>query len=77
MNHTITNKDNDDIFATLDNCWRALCERMRENPNLETQRVVNTLARIIETAKSETRKRRNSENKQISIDEWLDWFKDV
>lgn len=64
----------DDVFATLDNCWLALCRRMREKPTAETQRVMNMLARILGEAKSETQKRRNTANKQISIDEWLAWF---
>lgn len=72
------NKDKDeDVFATLENCWLALCKRMRENPTAETQRVMNMLGRIITQAKSETRKRRNAENKQVSIDEWLAWFKEA
>ena len=62
------------IFESLDNCWRALCRRMRENPTENTQRTMNFLARIIEMAKSETRKREREANKQISIDEWLAWF---
>lgn len=74
MKHTIKNNDNDDIFATLDNCWLALCKRMREKPTIETQRVMNALARIIQTAKSETIKRKNEVNKQVSIDEWLAWL---
>ena len=65
------------LFATLDNCWLALCQRMRENPTAETQRVMNLLSRIIATAKSETTKRRDAAKKEVSIDEWISWFMEV
>lgn len=65
---------NEAIFDTLDNCWLALCRRMKENPTAETQRVMNMLSRIITTAKSETVKRERKVNKQISIEEWLVWL---
>lgn len=62
------------IFTSLDNCWLALCQRMRENPTAETQRVMNLLARIITTAKSETISRRNAAKKEVSTEEWIKWF---
>lgn len=65
---------NEAIFDTLDNCWLALCRRMKENPTAETQRVMNLLSRIITTAKSETVKRARKDDKQISIEEWLAWL---
>ena len=64
----------DAIFESLDNCWRALCRRMKENPTADTQRIMNYLARIIETAKSESRKREREAIKQMSIEEWMAWF---
>ena len=66
--------ENEDIFQTLDNCWLALCNRMRENPTADTQRAMNLLARILSEAKAETRKRRNAESKQVSVEEWIAWL---
>ena len=64
----------DDVFQTLENCWRGLCRGMRENPTAETQRVMNMLSRILAHAKSEMKKRKASESQQISIDEWMEWL---
>ena len=68
-----------DVFETLNNCWRALCRRMRDDPTSETQRVMNLLARIINTTESEVRKRQHAqhaEEKQISIEEWIAWLQE-
>ena len=69
-------KENDIVFDSLDNCWLALCRRMRANHTAETQRTMNLLGRIISTAKSETIKRREEAKQQITIEEWLVFFEE-
>lgn len=70
------NDTGNDVLQSLDNCWRALCQRMRENPTADTQYIMNLLGRIITTAKSEAQRRVQTANKQISIEEWIAWFKE-
>lgn len=66
--------ENEDIFKTLDNCWLALCQQMRAHPEADTQRAMNLLARILNAAKAETRKRKTTATPQVSIGEWLAWL---
>ena len=64
----------EDVFATLNNCWRAMCRRMRENPTGDMQTAMNLLARIITETERVTRERKHQANRQISIEEWMAWF---
>ena len=64
----------EDVFATLNNCWRAMCRRMQENPTGDMQTAMNMLARIITETERVTRERKRQANRQISIEEWMAWF---
>ena len=63
------------VLQSLNNCWLALCQRMRENPTAETQYVMNLLGRIITKAECEAERKAKTQPKQISIEEWLAWLK--
>ncbi len=64
------------VLQSLNNCWLALCKRMRENPTAETQYVMNLLGRIITKAECETERKAKTQPKQISIEEWLVWLRE-
>lgn len=64
------------VLQSLENSWLALCQRYDENPTEETRCVMNLLGQIIRKAKGEAERKRKAEPKQISIEEWLAWFKE-
>lgn len=62
-------------LASINNAWIALCKQMRAQPDEVTQRAMNLLARVIDTAEAEIRRRQKEEKpKQISVDEWMTWL---
>lgn len=64
------------VFNTLDNCWFALCKRMREDPTAETQKAMNMVRRVIEETKRKFRSdKADAEKDSISTDEWVRWLK--
>ncbi len=64
------------VFNTLDNCWFALCKRMREDPTAETQKAMNMVRRVIEETKRKFRSdKADAEKDPISTDEWVRWLK--
>ena len=80
MENEMALQEEETLFVSLDNCWHALSRQMNENPTEETRRVMNLLARIIATVKSETRKRKDAAKKTdnaVSVEEWIAWFEEA
>ncbi len=70
-----------EVIESLNNAWRALCERYDITRNEETRRALNLLREIInkadfEVKESNKKKQQISKEKQISIEEWIRWLND-
>lgn len=65
-----------EVIDSLNNAWRGLTRKYSEYPHQDTQYALNLLARIIAKIESEMKEREPKED-QISIDEWLSWFKEL
>ena len=64
-----------EVIDSLNNAWRGLARSYSEHPQQDTQHALNLFARIIAKVESEMKEREPKES-QISIDEWLSWFKE-
>lgn len=70
-----------EVIESLNNAWRALCERYDITRNEETRRALNLLREIInkvdfKVKESNKKKQQISKEKQISIEEWIRWLND-
>lgn len=70
-----------EVIESLNNAWRALCERYDITRNEETRRALNLLREIInkadfEVKESNKEKQQIRKEKQISIEEWIRWLND-
>ena len=63
-----------EVIESLNNAWRALCERYDITRNEETRRALNLLREIINKADFEVKE--SNKEKQISIEEWIRWLND-
>lgn len=68
-------KNNEDVIGNLDNAWIALCRQYNNSPDEATQIALNLLSKIIGKVENQLKNESITE-KQISIEEWIAWFKE-
>lgn len=68
-------KNNEDVIKNLDNAWIALCRQYNNSPDEATRISLNMLSKIIRKVKDKLKSESITE-KQISIEEWIAWFKE-
>lgn len=59
-----------EVIESFNNAWRAMCRQYRAYPEQSMQTALNMLARIINKVEKEVKE--SHQNKQITIDEWIE-----
>ena len=73
----MTDKEVIDNFNTA---WEALAHQYDECPDAETRRALNLLKKMIDFVDGKIREEKIKEEqkeKQISLEEWINWFKET
>lgn len=73
----MTDKEVIDNFHTA---WKALAHLYDEYPDEETRRALNLLKKMIDFVDGKIREEKLKEEqkeKQISLEEWINWFKEA
>lgn len=73
----MTDKEVIDNFHTA---WKALAYQYNECPDDETRRALNLLKKMIDFVDGKVREEKLKEEqkeKQISLEEWINWFKEA
>lgn len=65
------------IMSSINNAWCGLCRQYANTPHDETRVALNLLSKIIGKIETEITEDEAKKEGQISIEEWMAWFKEA